>query len=83
MKLSFNFKEKEANLEADVEGIVKKGMDQKEKLPPRKTRYQIRQEEKRKNKELEHKLMVRNVLLILGVLVAIVLICALGAALSW
>ena len=55
MKLKFSLKTKEASLEADVERLVEKGMDQKAKNPLRKTRYQIKQEEKRKNEELKHK----------------------------
>lgn len=55
MKLKLSLKNKEASLEADVERLVEKGMDQKVSSPPKKTRYQIKQEEKRKNKELEFK----------------------------
>lgn len=51
MKLKFNFKNKEASLEADVEKLVEKGMDQKANGPVKKTRYQIKQEEKRKMKK--------------------------------
>ena len=51
MKLNINFLKKEANVEADVERLVEKKMDIDSKRPVRKTRYQIRQEEKRKNKE--------------------------------
>lgn len=52
MKLSFSLKNKEASLEADVEGIVKKNLEQKEKNPDKRSMYQIRQEEKRKTKIL-------------------------------
>ena len=45
MKLAFNFKKKEASLQADVEGMIERGLERKEKNPKRKTRYQIRQEE--------------------------------------
>ena len=48
MKLKFSLKNKEAYLEADIEKLVEKGMDNKAKNPEKKTRYQIRQEEKRK-----------------------------------
>ena len=47
MKLKFNLKSKEASLEADVEGLVEKGMERHDN-PNRKTRYQIKQEEKRR-----------------------------------
>ena len=44
MKLAFNFKKKEASLQADVEGMIERGLERKEKSPKRRTRYQIRQE---------------------------------------
>ena len=73
MKLAFNFKKKEASLEADVEGIVVRGLERKEKDPNRKTRYQIRQEEKRKNLELKHELEQKNfkqgMLMLIGIMV--------------
>ena len=57
MKLKFNLKKKEASLEADAERLIEKKMDYDQKNLEnniaKKTRYQIRQEEKRKNKELE------------------------------
>lgn len=55
MKLNFSIQKKEANIEADVERLVEKKMDIDSKRPERKTRYQIRQEEKRKNKEQQFK----------------------------
>lgn len=68
MKLSFSLKKQEANLEADIEKLIEKGMDQKEKNPNRKTRYQIRQEEKRKNAELKHKQEMQKMLIGVGLL---------------
>ena len=56
MKLAFDFKKKEASLQADVEGMIERGLDRNDKNPNHKTRYQIRQEEKRKNMELKHEL---------------------------
>lgn len=57
MKLKFNLKKKEASLEANAERLIEKKMDYDQKNLEnnivKKTRYQIRQEEKRKNKELE------------------------------
>lgn len=79
MKLSFSLKNKEASLEADVEKLVEKGMDQRAKDPNRKTRYQIRQEEKRKNKELEQKRFMMGMLLMVGLIVVILVVCAVGA----
>ena len=55
MKFKFSLKSKEISAEADVERLVEKGMEYNAQKPVRKTRYQIRQEEKRKNKELEYK----------------------------
>ena len=51
MKLRFSLKDKEASLEANVEDLIEKGMDCD---PDKKSRYQIRQEEKRKNREQRH-----------------------------
>ena len=79
MKLRFSLKNKEASLEADVEKLVEKGMDQRAKNPNRKTRYQIRQEEKRKNKELEQKQFMMGMLLMVGLIVVILIVCAVGA----
>ena len=78
MKLKFSLKNKEASLEADVEKLVEKGMDLKAKNPDRKTRYQIKQEEKRKtlmlkaeeerkNKEAEHKQQIFWLSVLLGI----------------
>lgn len=79
MKLSFSLKNKEAMLEADVEKLVEKGMDQRAKNPNKKTRYQIRQEEKRKNKELEQKRFLMGMLLMVGLIIVILIVCAIGA----
>ena len=46
MKLKFSLKNKEASVDADVEGVVEKVFEHKAKQPPKKTRYQIKQEEK-------------------------------------
>ena len=55
MKIKFNLKNKEASLEADVEGIVEKTLEYKASKPEKKSRYQIKQEEKRKNEAAKHK----------------------------
>jgi hypothetical protein len=87
MKLSFSFKKKEANFEADVEKLIDKGMEQKAKLPPRKTRYQIKQEEKRKNAELKHKQEMQRFIIgisvLVGFMVIVFIICAVGSAMNW
>ena len=77
MKLSFSLKSKEAKLEADVERLIEKGMDQKVKNPSQKSRYEIKQEEKRKNAELKHKQEIQRMIIgisILGGVMAIALI---------
>lgn len=55
MKLRVSLKDKEASIDADVEKLVEKHMELVENDPDRKTRYQIRQEEKRKNEALKQK----------------------------
>ena len=42
MKLSFSLKNKEASLEADIEGLVEKGLEHKAKNTAKKTRHQIK-----------------------------------------
>ena len=74
MKLKFSLKTKEAKLEADVERLVEKGMDQKAKNPPRKTRYQIKQEEKRKNAELKHKQEMQRMIIGISILGGVMVI---------
>ena len=73
MKFSFSLKNKEAKFEADVERLVEKKMDQNVANPDRKTRYQIKQEEKRKNEELKHKQQITYIYLLLGI-VAVLMI---------
>lgn len=85
MKLAFDFKKKEASLQADVEGMIERGLERKEKN--RKNRYQIRQEEKRKNMELKHELerkqMIQGTLMMVGVVVFALIICAIGSNMNW
>ncbi len=94
MKLKFSLKNKEASLEADIEKLVEKGMDNKAKNPDKKTRYQIRQEEKRKTlqlkadekmkkKQAEQKQVIVGVCLMMAVLVFILIICFVGSQLGW
>lgn len=87
MKLAFNFKKKEASLQADVEGMIERGLERKEKNPKRKNRYQIRQEEKRRNMELKRELgrkqMMQGILMMAGVVVFILIICAIGSSINW
>lgn len=83
MKLSFSLKNKEANLEADIEGLVEKGLEHKAKNPNKRTRYQIKQEEKRKNEELKQKQFIQGMLIMIGIIVFILIIYAIGSALGW
>ena len=78
MKLSFSLKNKEASLEADVEGLVEKGLEQKANNPAKKTRYQIKQEEKRKNEELKHKQLMQGMLVLFGVAVFALIMVIIG-----
>lgn len=82
MKLSFDIKKKELSLHADVEKLVDKQLDKKTARPPKKSRYQIKQEEKRKNKELEMKQTLIYIAMMLGVVVAALIICSIGSLLS-
>ncbi|MBQ4562751.1 MAG: hypothetical protein IJA55_10535 [Clostridia bacterium] len=79
MKLKFK---KLFEVEADVERLVEKGMDNNAKKQPKKTRYQIRQEEKRKNQELKHKQEMQKVYIGLTVLGVIIFICVVMGILS-
>ena len=72
MKFKFNLKNKEASIEADVEKLIDKNMDIKSNKPPKKTKYQIRQEEERKNKELEHKYKMRKIIIFVASIVFII-----------
>lgn len=82
MKLKFNLKNKEASFDADIEGIVEKTLEHNSTKPMKKTRYQIRQEEKRKNKELEQKQLMQGVILMACLIVFILLICFIGSKLG-
>ena len=83
MKFKFSLKNKEASMEADVEGLVEKSLEYRSKHPERKTRYQIKQEELRKNKELEHKQKMQYAFVLLGVIAVCLIICFIGSLLGW
>ena len=82
MKLSFSLKNQEANFEADVEGLVEKSLENKAKNPIKKTRYQIKQEEKRKNEELKHKQELHKIYIGIGMLLFILMLCIVMGILS-
>lgn len=81
MKMKFNFMNKEASLEADVESLVAGGLERRND-PNRKTRYQIKQEEKRKNEELKHKQFMEEIVLLAGILVVVFIIIFVMAAIE-
>ena len=74
MKLKFSLKDKEASLEADVEKLVEKGMEHKAQRPDKRSRYQIRAEEKRKNEALKHKQQMQWMFILLGILAACIVL---------
>ena len=86
MKLKFNLKNREASFEGDVERLIEKNMDYKQngniKKEPKKTRYQIRQEEKRKNKELEFKQSIVYLSILLGIVLFCLIIAIVGSILN-
>lgn len=82
MEFRFSLKDKEASVEADVERLIEKRLDFKEKNPERKTRYQIKQEEKRKNEELKQKQLIQGVCLLAGVVIFVLVICFVGTLLG-
>jgi len=73
MKLKFSLKNQEIGVEADVEKLIEKGMDQRQ-YTERKTRYQIKQEEKRKNAELKQKQKMQQFYIGIGALLVIMVI---------
>ena len=82
MKFSFSLKNKEASFEADVEGLVEKSIENKAKNPVKKTRYQLKQEEKRRNEELKHKQEMQKIYICLGIVGVGITICIVMAILS-
>ena len=82
MKLSFSFKKKEAGLEADVEGLISKKMDIDAQKAGGKTRYQIRQEEKRKTAEMKHKQTMQRAFLLVGIFFVVLAVCITMAVLE-
>ena len=75
MKLDFNLKEKKVSLNADVEKLVEHRMDLDKDKPHKKTRYQIKQEEKRKLEELKHKQDMQRLFIGVGIMGVIIAFC--------
>lgn len=82
MKFAFSLQKREVNIEADVEKIVDKELERRDKRPPRKTRYQIKQEEKRRMKELEHKQRMQDALIGFGILLFVIVVALVFAILG-
>ena len=82
MKFSFSLKNKEAKMEADIEGIVEKSLEYKATQPPKKTRYQIKQEEKRKSEELKHKQQMQKLYIALGLFGLCLVVCFVASILG-
>lgn len=83
MKFKFSLQDKEASAEADIEGLVEKRWAFKEKNPELgKTRYQIRQEEKRKSKEQEQRHFMQMTGLLVGLVVLIIAFCTVMSAID-
>lgn len=88
MKLRFSLKDKEASFDADVEKLIEKKMDNDLKRPKadKKSRYQIKQEEKlislelkhrqaMEKSELEHKRKMQEIFICIGVFAALLIMC--------
>lgn len=82
MKFALSLKKKEVSVEADVEKIVDKELERRDKRQPRKSRYEIKQEEKRKNAELKHKQQMQTFLIGIGILVFFIIILLIMAILE-
>ncbi len=82
MKMKFNLKNKELSLDANVENLIEKELEYKSTKPIQKTKYQIKQEEKRKNEEFKQKQLIQGVLMMLSILVFVLIICIIGSKLG-
>jgi len=82
MKLNFSLKNKEVNLEADVERLVEKNLDIKSTKPDKKTRYQIKQEEKRKTEAAKHKQKLQHIFIAIGFFILLIAFCVIMSLLD-
>ena len=82
MKFNFSLKNKEVNLEADVEKLVEKNLDIKSTRPEKKTRYQIKQEEKRKTEAAKHKQQMTWMFIMLGLIVILIVFAIVASMLG-
>ena len=76
MKFKLSLKNKEIiNLETDIDKTIEKRIEHNEKKPPKKTKYQIKQEEKRKNEEAKHKQQLTYLIIGIGFLLVMITLC--------
>ena len=75
MKFKVSLKNKEISLDADIEKLAEKRMNLNASQPDKKTRYQIKQEEKRKNAELKHKQQLTYLFIGIGLLILLFTLC--------
>ena len=79
MKFNFSLRNQEAILEADIEKLVEKQLDYNARRPQKKTRYQIKQEEKRKNEEQKHKQDMQEMFLLFGFMGVMILVAIIAS----
>ena len=82
MKFDFSLKDKKMTLNADVEKLVEKKMDLGKDKPQKKTRYQIKQEEKRKMEELKHKQDMQKLYIAIGLFAVLMVVVFVMAAIE-
>ena len=82
MKFDFSLKDKKMTLNADVEKLVEKKMDLDKDKPQKKTRYQLKQEEKRKMEELKHKQDMQKLYSAIGLFAVLMVVVFVMAALE-
>ena len=73
MKFKFSLKNKEVSLEADIEGLVEKNLEYKSQKPDKKTRYQIRREEKRKDEAIKYNQQMKYIYILLSIIVILII----------
>lgn len=111
MKLKLGFNNNQTEIDANVEKLIEKGMEQHERTwkdkftfkhnakkemidikhknkleveeKRRKTRYQIKQEEIRKNKEQEFRHILIGLAIMFGVILFFIILAILGSKFGW
>ena len=82
MKFNLNWGKKEVSAEADIENVIIKNMEIKKDAPQKKTRYQIKQEEKRKNQELRHKQQMTYIMILGGICILLMIFAIIASVLG-